>query len=536
MKRIHLLMLALLSAALFSISWPARGFPAFLFAAFIPLFIIEDYFTRPPRRRSTFQVFLYSYLAFVIWNLLTTWWVSNSTLFGGVFAIVCNSLFMSITFITYHWSRKKIFGPGRGHVILAFFWITFEFLHQDWDLTWSWLNLGSGFDSKPQWVQWYEYTGIFGGAVWVILANVFIYNLILNLKVKRQRAAWITYSAILIMLPLCLSLVRFYTYKESGKAIEAVAVQPNIDPYKEQYNLEPSEIMARIFTLAEKQITPNTALLVCPESAIQEDIWENNLENCPSFRELQDFLMKHPQLKIIIGASTFYKFKPGDSLPSSARFAKSLNFWYDAYNTALFTDTSRNYFTYHKSKLVVGVEKMPFPKYLKWLDKYALDMGGTIGTLGISPDRLAFPILKDSAKVGTSICYESVYGEFVSGFVRNGAQLLCIITNDGWWKDTPGHRQHLKFAALRAIETRRSIVRSANTGISCFVNPKGEILQATKYWEAAVIKGNVSLNTEMTFYVKYGDYIARFAMYASAMLFLLSIGLSIKNRNKEELT
>jgi apolipoprotein N-acyltransferase len=294
--------------------------------------------------------------------------------------------------------------------------------------------------------------------------------------------------------------------------------------------------MGRIFKLADKGAGPETRLIVCPESAIQEDVWENELKGSTSFQYIQTFLAKHPSSSIIIGASTFYRFRETDSLPYSARYSRTMNFWYDAYNTAIFTDTSGRYHLYHKSKLVVGVEKMPFPKYLKWLDNYAIDLGGTIGTLGTSNVRSAFPILWDSVKVGTTICYESVYGEFVTGFVKNGAQLLCIITNDGWWGDTPGHRQHLRFAVLRAIETRRSIIRSANTGISCFVNQKGEILQPTKYWEPATIKASVSLSDEMTFYVRYGDYIARFSLYASALLFLLAIGQSIRQRKNAPLT
>lgn len=426
----------------------------------------------------------------------------------------------------YHWARRSIFGYQKGHILLLFFWISWEYIHMQWDLTWSWLNIGNVFASYPSWIQWYEYTGIFGGAIWILLINILIYYLLIHILNKADKKLITAKSltiALLFIAPLFLSLYRYHNYEESGKKIHAVVVQPNIDPYKEQYVLSPEEVMERIFSLADIKTNDSTRLIVCPESAIQEDIWENQVEYSPSFQYIQQYLKSHPRASVIIGASTFYRFKEGDSISYSARFQESQQFWYDAYNTAIFTDTSGKYYTYHKSKLVVGVEKMPFPEYLYFLKDFALDLGGTIGTLGISKERYAFPVLPNQDKISTAICYESVYGEFVAGFVRKGAKAICIITNDGWWNDTPGHRQHLQFAALRAIETRRSIIRSANTGISCFVNQKGEILQATPYWKRAVINGDVGLNDKITFYVKNGDYLAKLSLYAVIVVVLLSL-------------
>jgi apolipoprotein N-acyltransferase len=116
------------------------------------------------------------------------------------------------------------------------------------------------------------------------------------------------------------------------------------------------------------------------------------------------------------------------------------------------------------------------------------------------------------------ICYESVFGEFFARFVRNGARVMFIITNDGWWGNTPGHRQHFDFASLRAIETRRSIARSANTGISAFINQRGDDLDATGYWVPAAIKGSINANREITFYVRHGDYLARMSSVLSIVL------------------
>lgn len=106
---------------------------------------------------------------------------------------------------------------------------------------------------------------------------------------------------------------------------------------------------------------------------------------------------------------------------------------------------------------------------------------------------------------------------------------LAIITNDAWWDNTQGHKQHLSYAKLRAIETRRSIARSANTGISAIINQKGELVQTLGYEKQGSIKGNLKLNNELTFYTSYGDYIARIALLVAGLIFFYSIGRK-KNR------
>lgn len=134
------------------------------------------------------------------------------------------------------------------------------------------------------------------------------------------------------------------------------------------------------------------------------------------------------------------------------------------FNTALALDAEGVRGIHHKSRLVIGVEKMPLPWLFDWLSFLIIDLGGTTGQLGVDTQRTVFAA--DGVRVAPAICYESVYGAYVGEFVRGGAQLLLVITNDGWWRDTAIHRQHFSFARLRAIEHRRAVARSANTGIS----------------------------------------------------------------------
>ncbi|MEX0595291.1 MAG: apolipoprotein N-acyltransferase, partial [Candidatus Paceibacterota bacterium] len=107
-------------------------------------------------------------------------------------------------------------------------------------------------------------------------------------------------------------------------------------------------------------------------------------------------------------------------------------------------------------------------------------------------------------------------------FVKSGATLLAVITNDAWWGNTPGHQQHLLFGAIRCIETRREMVRSANTGISAKINHLGRITQKTKYNEKIAIKCYVRPRTDLTFYVKYGNIIGKMALFLAIVMLLSS--------------
>ena len=255
---------------------------------------------------------------------------------------------------------------------------------------------------------------------------------------------------------------------------------------------------------------------------MQEDIWEEWLDKSVSLRKIKKALNKFPNTTIVIGATTYRLVKDGEKPTNAARkFTKTLEKYY-AYNTAVLIEYDQDFQIHHKSKLTPGVEIMPSWWILKPIEKLAIDLGGTTGTLGRESEPVSF--ISPGKKIGVSpiICYESVYGEFVANSVKLGAGLIFVITNDGWWGDSPGYKQHFLFSVLRAVETRRSLARSANTGISAFINQRGDVIQQTPYWEPAVIKETLNANYKLTYYVKNGDYLGRISAFVSALLILIS--------------
>lgn len=527
-KTFQLYILALLSGLLLTFSWFPHGWIPLIFIGFVPLLLVERQIAANNGKYHPLLLFLCSFLTFFTWNILTTWWVKNASFGGAALAIICNSLLMTMVFLVYHRVEKRV-GEKWQYLIFCSFWITWEFLHLDWDLSWPWLTLGNAFADARGLIQWYEYTGVFGGGVWVLSANCIIASFFTR-TADAFKFEWNlkkgSVLAVLLVVPIVASYIiqPSVAIKDKEAGVDVVAVQPNIDPYNEKFTGSPEEQLRKMLLLAAQQVDSNTAYVLFPETAIPSLVWETKLDENGCIIMLKSFLQQYPHLKIIIGASTARVYEANEKRSATARKFREDNAYYDDYNTALQLDGSGKIQIYHKSKLVPGVEKLPFPFIFKFLDKLAIDLGGTTGSLGTQEERAVFVAPeKQVVKAAPVVCYESIYGEYVCGYVQNGANFIAIITNDGWWGDTPGYRQHLKYGALRAIETRRWIARSANTGISCFISPEGEILQETKWWEAAAIKGRIGLRNELTFYAKHGDYIARLAMYLSVLFIIYSM-------------
>jgi apolipoprotein N-acyltransferase len=534
MKILHKLSLSVLSGLLLAFAWPENGFPFLLFFAFIPLFLIESNHLQRKQENHAFGIYGYVFLAFAIFNLLTSYWIYNSAAVGIVAAVLLNGFLMTGAFQLFHITRRKLQGESTGYIAFIGYWLSVEFLHLRWDLNWPWLNLGNGFASFPKWIQWYEFTGIFGGSLWVLAINILLFRFIKKRFIEkvcsRQVAMLIISAILLILIPLGYSYYRYHTYTETGQDINVVVVQPNLDPYLEQYELDPAVVTQRMLDLADRKADSLTDFIVFPESALQEYAWEDQLDSVQSIGVIREFISRYPRMNAIVGMSTRSIFLPGQPLSLTARKARNQDFWYDSFNTALLIPHNGDLKIYHKSKLTPGVEKMPYPGLFKFLEDYALDLGGTIGSLGIDAKQEPFSI-GNTAKVAPVICYESVYGEFVNRFIQNGANVIFVITNDGWWGNTPGHRQHLTFSTLRAIETRRSIARSANTGISCFINQRGDIENRSVYWEQDAKRGSIKTNSNITFYVKYGDYIGRIFLLVAGLMFLLTISMSLRKKS-----
>ena len=530
--------LSLLFAALMSLPFLVPNAGAAALFGFVPLLCMERVASMLGKR----HVWIYHYSAFVLWNAFTTFWVCNATVGGGLFAIFANALQMSLVFGLFRLSTRK-FSGALPYIFLAAAWIAWERFYFDAEISWPWLVLGNSFARTTWAVQWYEFTGALGGSLWIWTCNLLLFSLLTrlsdgswNLLNAKARTAHICGYATILIAPLLVSYAVGKQYENSMQGAEQLPVaiiQPNIDPYNKFEAMSQADQTAMLLSqisrlqksrpglFARDGATDSSSapLLILAPETFTNDITTGNYESSRTWRSFVSFLSDKPGTNLLFGASSWDRISSSEAPSHTARRLGD-GTWIESHNSALMVDGTARTEIFHKNKLVVAVEMTPYPAlFCKIDDMLGGVMGRCVGQDGIS---LLHVHAGDTSPipVGCAICYESVYGEYYTGYVRKGARAMTVITNDAWWGDSPGYVQHLSYSCLRAIETRRAIARCANTGISAIISPSGEIISRTPWWEQAVLTGSLPLRDDMTFFVTHGDIAGRVCTFVFCLLLL----------------
>ncbi len=546
-SRYHL-PIAIVGGVMLWLAWPPLPLTLLIFIALVPFLLLADLFPPNADKVARRRYVLLLFAGLLLWNVATTWWVGKASFWGGIFANVANATLMLLPWLVYRFNRQSG-GRVLGYISLMAAWMSFEYLHLRWEFTWPWLNLGNVFAGQHKWIQWYDRTGTFGGTLWVWLVNILFYELVRPIILPQtgsyapSRFTFVQHPVFRLLLPVTLIAVpiiisvRMYdNYTPSGEPVSITVLQPNFDPYTQKFSMPYGKMMEKMVAASQSALTVETEYLVWPETSIPEPIWLDRIERAVPLRKLQDLQDSFPDLTTIVGINAFMRYDLPEERTATTRMLINNRFgdtlWYDAFNSAIQMQHNGPTVWYHKSKLVPGAERMPYPQLLKFLDVFTISLGGVSGTYGTQKERTVFTN-KNGHSVATAICYESVFGEYVTRYVKNNAGLIFIITNDGWWGDTDGYKQHCAYARLRAIENRRDIARSANTGISCFINQRGDIRQATGWMEDAVFADTLLYNTHKTFYTLNGDVIGRTSVW---LLVLFTLMAFVKRRSSRLLT
>ena len=404
---------------------------------------------------------------------------------GGLMAILLNPLLMSLPVLGYTFFRKRL-KRGWAVVGLVALYTFFEFIHLHWELTWSWVNLGHAFAMFPAWVQYYEFTGTLGGTVLILGVNGAL--MILSARSYRQRpiSNRQLYTPLgLLALPLLFVPLYFVSHiPESAPTKRVRVIQPNIDPYAGKFELGPKAQVEQFVDMATQKPIGDVDLIVFPETAIPMLLQEGTFTKQPALRALYNLTAEGPQVLSGIMSLRFFSPERPDRIPVSAT-CRGGRCW-DSWNAATLFGPGLPEQVYQKGKLVPFSERVPYMETLEVLKEYEIDLGGGFGSWGL-PDSLHLLRMRDGTGILPAICYESIFGEFIGQLASQGAGMIIVITNDGWWKQSSGYLQHSAYARLRAIETRRWVARCANTGESSFIGPNGAMYQATDWWQPATI-------------------------------------------------
>jgi len=513
--------LALTSGLLLGLPWSASSLFFVVFIAWVPLLLLEEK-VRIHHHANPYAVFNYAFVSFVLWNIIGTWWIMQAQVVGALLIILANSLLQALVF----WLASRIRTILKIPLLLPFLliWMGYEHLHLSWDLAWPWLNLGNSLATAPQFIQWYEFTGVRGGTLWVILTN-FAALKVYDTCREKGPGSIVPVGAITLLLflvPIFASYLIHQNFEDEGETVNVALIQPNLDPYTEKFDPDNyARHVAEFFRTADAIVDGETQYLFGPETLIVRQIDERDPAASSDYRDLLEFRKKHPKLNILLGVHSYQKLG-NENIPPGSRFNKEENFYYEAFNTALFLpagSASEPQF-YHKTKLVPLFERMPFVQYLGFLGKYSLELGGYTGTYSLRQESTTFGLPEASTTILPIVCFESIFGPYCARNLSEEEGFICMITNDGWWKNTPGYRHHFNFSPVRAIENRRDFVRVANTGISALISASGTVIARTPWWEKTTLKGKIHLRRGQTFFARHGDYLGRTSLVLGGFLIL----------------
>lgn len=500
-----------------------------LFIVFIPLFIVEQHFYI--RREKVFAFFPFAFLFFVSWNITAVWWLIPVHIPGGISVIILNTLLMSFLFLLFSITKRNA-GERSGYTSLIFYWLAYEYILLWGDLSWPWLHLGNGFAGDIGAVQWFSYTGVAGGSLWVLMVNILLFSAwrgYSSLKGARGYIPHLILITVIVAVPVIFSYSVFLADKGSnGEKIKIAVLQPNLDPYTEKFRgMNRHERVDDLLKLLREFNVEKVDYIVAPETAI-DSVWLSR--DNPHLKPLYDYLDQH-NIKTLITGGTTFEDVPCSTDDHAVRISGERDTCYRVYNSSLqLLSGEMNY--YHKRMLVPGVENLPFHSFIPLPSFLMVDLGGVAGIYSKGELTEVFSIPSVTSGAGQLVCFESAYGRLAADAVREGAGFLSIITNDGWFRGKNGYIQHLRLSRLRAIETGRPVVRSANTGVSAIIDRQGVILSRSSWLERGVVEGEIIPATEVTFYVAMGDYIGSTALFFTGLILLSLLVKRFSARDK----
>ena len=513
------LILVGISVILLTIPWTYGAFFTILFAI-TPLLIIEINSSRK-------EFFLYSTLTIILWHMLSVMWIAKAAEIGVYASTGLNIILWNIAFQSYSYARRN-HGKALAYVLLVSGFLCVEYLNlQNEEISWPWLVLGYSLANSHTYAQWYEFTGSLGGSLWILITNILFFEFLDTRKRK-----YLISAISIVVIGIVVSKIMYHTYTTEGaETVKVGIVQPNFDPYNQKFVMGKARQIEIVDSLMQT-LPHDLDFIITPETTFDESLNEDHVEYSSTIRLLKNRLKTDfPKADLILGSTTYItynsKVKP---TPTARPQGNKSNGYYDLANSSLSINPNREVEIYKKSKLVIGAEMVPFSRAIPALGELSLQLGGSSGVLLPQQSPTIFEQTALGTKFGAIICYESVYGEHYAEFANKGAEVMFIITNDGWWGDTYGHKQHFSFSRLRAIETRKAIGRSANTGISALISPTGDIIKSLGWWKEGTISGELTLNSEKTIYATHGDYLGVLGSFVFVLMLLYSISLKYKKK------
>jgi len=505
-------LLLILSGIMMGVSFPPVPFPftLLMFIGLIPyLKIIETKERLLDINRST-------YLMAFVFSAITIYWVGSWQKEADTFLMISGILLFFVNpahlliFSTLYYFTKKLFKKNIALYVFPLFWVTYEYITMITEFRFPWITLGSGLAFINDFIQAADIVGSLGLSLIVIYINIFLYKAYIHYKVSRRKFYLNLSTAILIfIIVLVYGFISKSSYNMPEKKIRVGLIQPNINPWDKWSTGDLNSFLNLYLDLSKQAVEDGAKLLIWPETAMPVYLMSGGHQSIVD--SIYRFLEQN-NVYLLTGMPDL-QYHNKNNFPYDAKYSENGDFYYTTYNAILLLSPhSREIQRYGKTKLVPFGEKVPYADKITFLGSL---MKWEVGLSGwnVGQDTTVFSIPfpetnnnvityseKDTLHINGLVCYESIFPDFVSQFVYKGAEMIAVVTNDSWYGKLSGPYQHKEYAALRAVENRRSVVRAANGGISCIINPLGITETESEMFVKTFIVGDVVIEDEETFF------------------------------------
>jgi len=540
--------LLFLSGMLLALAFPPLPFHFFVFVGLIPYFLVLE------KRETLAEINRATYFMAFVFSLFTVYWVGGFTvgkdyylMISGFVLLFFNPLLFLIASTLFYFALK-VFSRKTAMLLFPFFWVCYEYCFSLTDFQFPWLTLGNSQSKFLHFIQLADVIGVYGLSLIILFINLFFFIGYRHYLKKSNYKIPLTIALLLVTLPIIYGVIKENSFKESGKKIRVGLIQPNLDPYEKWSGGNLNDLTGMYLSLSREAVAKKAGLIIWPETALPVYLLSGQYyENLDSIRNF----VNASKVSLLTGMPNFISYMKNEKVPSDAKYNQAGDFYFTNYNAILlFNPDSIRIQSYGKIKLVPFGEHTPFADQLPFLGdliKWGVGIGGwNIGKdttnfkLGISPPAADYELGETQStnnqqlttNINAVVCYESIFPELIAAFAQRGSEMIAVVTNDSWYGNTSGPYQHKEISVLRAVENRRSVVRAANGGISCIVNPLGVTVAETKMYTKDVLVGDVSLNSEKTFYTLHPFLVPVTSSVLSLWIFGIFILFKLKAKFK----
>ena len=471
------------------------------------------------------ELFRRVYIAMLLFCLISLWWVTLATFPGGALTILAQAFFLTIPLFGFY-AIKKMAGFHFALFSLPFLWVAWEWAYMQQDLSLGWLTFGNSQANLNLMIQYADLTGVWGISFWLVWFNVLIVLAVTGSRKDAFRS--VAVMALMILAPL---LYASSVMPQDGlpaagsRKLRVTLVQPDIDPHEKWLHNNSVDIMDRYYTMTNRAVRENRPdLVMWPETAIPFYILDHAYAD--DLQTLRSSL-RGWNAALLTGFSDiiYYPAAPQTDTGHSGNNDRSMNRFFDTYNASMLLEPGNGTpQIYRKMRLVPFAERVPYVDYFPWLGHLTFSLVGLNGW-GKGSDTTIMQLHSPrygTVKIANIICYESIFPGLVTEFVRKGAEVLTLVTNDGWYATSYGPYQHLAIGTLRCIENRRAMARCANTGLTVVINKYGRIIAEIPWWQERTLTAEVPLESTLTFYTRNPDLLPKAAAALSGLLFLIA--------------